>query len=133
MAGDDWSGEERSSSGLLILIAGVAFLLALGALAWIYFRANTVGDAWYITWHLLPLGHIDPFVLKVGGFTRATAPFLAFFILGAAVVEWWIAHPIQAPKLWASPVFRALCYNACIYAIVFFGFFGHRDFIYFQF
>ena len=31
------------------------------------------------------------------------------------------------------PVFRALAYNVCLYAIVFFGFFGHRDFIYFQF
>lgn len=36
MVDDDWSGEERSSSGLLILIAGVAFLLGLAALAWIY-------------------------------------------------------------------------------------------------
>ncbi len=37
MAEDDWFGEERSSSGLVILIAGVALLLALGGLAWIYF------------------------------------------------------------------------------------------------
>ncbi len=37
MAEDDWSGEERSSTGLLILFAGVALLLAVGALAWIYF------------------------------------------------------------------------------------------------
>lgn len=36
MAEDDWSGEERSSSGLLILIAGVALLLGLSALAWAY-------------------------------------------------------------------------------------------------
>jgi alginate O-acetyltransferase complex protein AlgI len=72
-------------------------------------------------------------VLKVGGFTRATAPFLTLFLVGMFVVEWWIAHPARTPKLWASPVFRALSYNVCIYSIVFFGFFGHRDFIYFQF
>ncbi len=36
MTEDDLYGEERSSSGLLILLAGVAFLLAIGALAWIY-------------------------------------------------------------------------------------------------
>jgi len=111
----------------------IVVTFSLVTLAWIYFRASTVSDAWYITWHLLPLGRIDPFVLKAGGFSRATLPYLAFFILGAALVEWWIANPIRAPKLWASPVFRALCYNACIYAVVFFGFFGHRDFIYFQF
>lgn len=34
---DDWYGEERSSSGLFILMAGVALLLAVGAMAWIYF------------------------------------------------------------------------------------------------
>ena len=49
------------------------------------------------------------------------------------VVEWWIANPSQVPRVWSRPAFRALAYNACIYAIVFFGFFGHRDFIYFQF
>jgi hypothetical protein len=37
MVEDDWNGEERSSSGFLILIAGIALLLALGALAWIFF------------------------------------------------------------------------------------------------
>lgn len=36
MAEDDFYEEERSSPGLLILLAGVAILLALGALAWIY-------------------------------------------------------------------------------------------------
>ena len=102
-------------------------------LAWAFFRAGSVGDAWFILTHLLPLGRLDPFVLKVGGFTRATAPFLAFFLLAMTVVEWWIAHPSQAPGLWRSPAFRGLCYNACLYSIAFFGFFGHRDFIYFQF
>ncbi|HEX3942291.1 MAG TPA: MBOAT family O-acyltransferase [Acidobacteriaceae bacterium] len=117
----------------LVAAAKILFTFCLVTLAWIYFRARTVGDAWYITWHLLPLGRLDPFVLKVGGFTRATAPFLAFSILAMLVVEWWIAHPLEAPSAWKSPVIRALCYNLCIYAIVFFGFFGHRDFIYFQF
>jgi alginate O-acetyltransferase complex protein AlgI len=102
-------------------------------LAWAFFRAKTLGDAWFVITHLLPLGKLDPFVLKVGGFTRATAPFLTLFLVAMFVVEWWIAHPARAPKLWRSPLFRAISYNACIYSIVFFGFFGHRDFIYFQF
>jgi alginate O-acetyltransferase complex protein AlgI len=111
----------------------IAVTFALVTIAWIYFRANTVEDAWFITWHLLPLGRLDPFVLKVGGFSRATAPYLALFIVAMFVVEWWIAHPERTPRLWSSPRFRALSYNACLYCIVFFGFFGHRDFIYFQF
>jgi alginate O-acetyltransferase complex protein AlgI len=101
--------------------------------AWIFFRANSVGDAWYIATHLLPPGRLDPLLLKVGGFSRATAPYLVFSIVAMFVIEWWIAHPAAVPQIWARPVIRALAYNACIYAIVFFGFFGHRDFIYFQF
>ena len=54
-------------------------------------------------------------------------------IIAMFVVEWWIANPSSTPRIWARPAFRALAYNACLYAIVFFGFFGHRDFIYFQF
>jgi D-alanyl-lipoteichoic acid acyltransferase DltB (MBOAT superfamily) len=101
--------------------------------AWAFFRAKTLPDAWFVVTHLFPLGRLDPFVLKVGGFTRATTPFLTVFLVGMFVVEWWIAHPERAPKLWASPLFRATSYNVCLYSVVFFGFFGHRDFIYFQF
>jgi alginate O-acetyltransferase complex protein AlgI len=116
----------------LVTAAKVLLTFSLVTFAWIFFRANNLGDAWFIARHLLPL-HFDPFLLMAGGFTRATAPFLALFILGMFVVEWWIAHPLQTPKIWNSPVFRALAYNACVYATVFYGFFGHRDFIYFQF
>lgn len=37
---DDPYGEQGSSPGLLILIAGLSFLLAIGALAWSYFLQN---------------------------------------------------------------------------------------------
>jgi D-alanyl-lipoteichoic acid acyltransferase DltB (MBOAT superfamily) len=109
------------------------FTFALVTYAWIFFRANTLQDSWFIATHLLPLGRLDSFLLKVGGFSRATAPYLVLSIIAMFVVEWWIAHPLRVPRLWARAAFRALAYNACIYAIVFFGFFGHRDFIYFQF
>jgi alginate O-acetyltransferase complex protein AlgI len=106
---------------------------SLVTFAWIFFRANTVRDSWFIATHLLPLGRLDPLLLKVGGFSRASAPYLLLSIAAMFLVEWWIAHPSSAPRLWARPAVRALAYNACLYAIVFFGFFGHRDFIYFQF
>jgi alginate O-acetyltransferase complex protein AlgI len=111
----------------------IIFTFSLVTFAWIFFRANTLADSWYIATHLLPLGRLDPYLLKVGGFSRATAPYLVLSIVAMFVVEWWIAHPESRPRLWGLPAFRALAYNACLYAIVFFGFFGHRDFIYFQF
>ena len=111
----------------------IVVTFSLVTFAWIFFRANTVADSWFIATHLLPLGRLDPLLLKVGGFSRATAPYLVLSIVAMFVVEWWIANPSQVPRVWSRPAFRALAYNACIYAIVFFGFFGHRDFIYFQF
>jgi D-alanyl-lipoteichoic acid acyltransferase DltB (MBOAT superfamily) len=118
--------------GRLALVKTV-FTFSLVTFAWIFFRANNLGDAWFIATHLFPPGRLDPLLLKVGGFSRATAPYLVLSIVAMFVIEWWIAHPARVPRLWARPAFRALAYNACVYAIVFFGFFGHRDFIYFQF
>jgi alginate O-acetyltransferase complex protein AlgI len=125
----------QSTSRLAKLPAFLKVLLTFSAVtfAWIFFRANTLGDSWYIATHLVPLGGLDPILLKFGGFTRATTPYLTLSLVAMFVVEWWIAHPECRPSLWARPAFRALAYNACLYAIVFFGFFGHRDFIYFQF
>ncbi len=125
----------QSTSRLAKLPAFFKVVLTFSAVtfAWIFFRANTLGDSWYIATHLLPLGRLDPILLKFGGFTRATTPYLVLSLVAMFVVEWWIAHPERRPRLWARPAFRALAYNACLYAIVFFGFFGHRDFIYFQF
>ena len=73
-----------------------------------------MGDAWFIATHLFPLGRLDPLLLKVGGFSRATAPYLVLSIVAMFVVEWWIAHPSRVPRLWARPAFRALAYNACV-------------------
>jgi D-alanyl-lipoteichoic acid acyltransferase DltB (MBOAT superfamily) len=116
------------------LVSAAKMIVTFGVVtfAWIFFRANNLGDAWYIVRHLLSW-HFDPSMLMSSGFTRATAPFLLLFTIAMFVVEWWIAHPAQTPKLWSSPAFRALAYNVCVYCTIFFGFFGHRDFIYFQF
>ena len=118
--------------GRLALVKTIVTFCAV-TYAWIFFRANNLGDAWYIGSHLFPLGELDPLLLKVGGFSRATAPYLVLAVVGMFVVEWWIAHPERVPRIWGRPLFRALAYNVCVYAIAFFGFFGHRDFIYFQF
>jgi len=45
MPDDDLYGEEHSSSALYILIAGLSFLLALGALTWGYFLQNRLSAA----------------------------------------------------------------------------------------
>src|SRR5450755_2668434 len=94
----------------LTAVCKTVVTFSLVTYAWIFFRANTVADAWFIATHLLPPGRLDPVLLKVGGFSRATAPYLVFSIVAMFVVEWWIAHPSSTPRIWARPVFRALAY-----------------------
>ena len=76
----------------------IVVTFSLVTFAWIFFRANTVADSWFIATHLLPLGRLDPLLLKVGGFSRATAPYLVLSIVAMFVVEWWIANPSQVPR-----------------------------------
>ncbi len=107
--------------------------LVLVTVAWIVFRAKDIRTAWYIFTHLLPIRHFDSLTLAKGGIPRANIPFLLLFIIIMFAIDWWIMHPHQAPRIWSRPRFRQVCYYACAYSIVFFGVFGHVDFIYFQF
>jgi alginate O-acetyltransferase complex protein AlgI len=118
---------------LLHLLAQWFATMGLVTIAWIVFRARDICSAWFIATHLLPLGHFDSTLLAAAGIPRANAPFLFAFVIVMFVVEWWMKHPSQAPHLWCYSPFRVCCKYACAYTIVFFGVFGHTDFIYFQF
>jgi D-alanyl-lipoteichoic acid acyltransferase DltB (MBOAT superfamily) len=109
----------------------VTFLLV--TIAWIVFRAKDVETAAYIATHLFPFGRFNSFTLAMGAIPRANIPFLLIFIVAMFLVEWWMMHPHRAPLVWSRPSVRWACYYACAYAVVFFGVFGHTDFIYFQF
>jgi D-alanyl-lipoteichoic acid acyltransferase DltB (MBOAT superfamily) len=101
--------------------------------AWIVFRAKDLPTALYIVSHLLPINHFNSFTLSQAGIPRANTPFLLFFIFAMFAVEWWVMHPHRMPRIWSRAAVRWSCYYACAYSIVFFGVFGHVDFIYFQF
>jgi alginate O-acetyltransferase complex protein AlgI len=107
--------------------------LAFVCFAWIIFRAKDVGSAWYILTHLVPFSHFNMATLSVGGLAPIDTPFLAFFVVIMFAVEWWTMHPHRAPRIWRSSAFRWCGFYACAYSVIFFGVFGHIDFIYFQF
>src|SRR6201996_4148434 len=85
----------------------VMVTFGLVTFAWLFFRANSLGDAWFIAGHLWPLGQLDPLLLKVGGFSRATAPYLVLSIAAMFIVEWYSAHPQRIPRLWNRAPVRA--------------------------
>jgi D-alanyl-lipoteichoic acid acyltransferase DltB (MBOAT superfamily) len=107
-----------------------AFLVLV---AWVFFRAANIGDAFYVVTHMLPLGRFDLSLLSVGGIPRANVPFLIVFILLLFTADWWLANPSQVPRAWSSKMVRQSCYWFCAYSVICFGVFGHVDFIYFQF
>ena len=118
---------------ILLIVLQRSFTLTLVTIGWIVFRAKNISTAWYVFTHFFPLGHFNSLSLALGGIPRANIPFILFFIVAMFVVEWWIMHPHRAPRLWENSGFRQLSYYACAFSIVFFGVFGHTDFIYFQF
>ncbi len=101
--------------------------------AWVFFRANTFHEALYVLRHIVPYGHFRNSILLSSGIPRANAPFIAFFVVLMFVVEWFIAHPHRATKFWSYAGLRYAGYYSVIFSIIFFGVFGHTDFIYFQF
>jgi alginate O-acetyltransferase complex protein AlgI len=119
---------------------GTAFTLALVAYAWIFFRANTLPDAFYIATHLFSgWGHLPTAQLPaaLAGLGRHFVAEL-LVALGAvallATVDYraergslaaWLAGWPAAGR-WAS-------YAGLLLALLYFGIFGSSQFIYFQF
>jgi len=124
----------------LLHALGVASTLLLVSYAWIFFRANSLGDAFYISAHLFQgwqglTAHAA--ALTVARFFLAYPPELA---VTAAAVALLLAvdlrHEIPAlAARWhrpAAPV-RWAGYFALLLAMLLFGVFTSAQFIYFQF
>jgi alginate O-acetyltransferase complex protein AlgI len=125
------TGLERFPRALALL--QVAVTCALVTMGWVFFRAASLSQAIYIFSHLLPLKHLDTVLFLKAGIERADLPFFLFFVGVMFLVEWLIEHPEKRPRFWWHGGFRLAMDYACVFAVVFYGTFGHVDFIYFQF
>ena len=122
---------------------GTTFTLV--CIGWIFFRANTVDDAWYIFSHLLVglRSFITNFfsyytwknLLSLSGLINKSD--LVIMMLGIVVV--FLVDMIERrtsiwQKIATYPLYiRWFCYYTIVLAIVIFGRFGAQQFIYFQF
>jgi alginate O-acetyltransferase complex protein AlgI len=111
----------------------MSITFVLVTIAWVFFRASSIGSAFYVLKHLIPRGGFSGSVLIAAGIPRANTPFIMLFVVVMFVVEWFMAHLSRTPALWRSRATRFAAYYAVAYSIIFFGVFGHTDFIYFQF
>jgi D-alanyl-lipoteichoic acid acyltransferase DltB (MBOAT superfamily) len=126
------SGLNRSGGLLTAFQTLTTFSLA--TIAWVFFRAANTQDAFYILSQFTNLHgfHMtDVYSIGLPRFEAALA-FVLIFITG--VVDWLIAHrPAPIEHLWGARPFRWAATYACAFATIFFGVFGHLEFIYFQF
>jgi alginate O-acetyltransferase complex protein AlgI len=117
----------------------VAITFNLVAIGWIFFRAQSISQAWWIICHLVraPL-FLHPPATR---YFFALSPFdpsriwLALFLIGGMEAVQWLASRANADRTWkARPVWvRWPAYYALIIAILWVGDLGSRSFIYFQF
>ena len=129
---------------ILFSMTKVLITFTLVCFAWIFFRANTLSDAWYITTHLFDMRGIDHLLagLKVSNATERLlgmnkisivlsfilVGFICFFdflqISGRSLLKILSSKPASI---------RFTVYYALLLAIIFMGTLGKSKFIYFQF
>ncbi|MEM6804753.1 MAG: MBOAT family O-acyltransferase [Bacteroidota bacterium] len=145
-----WVGLQVGTKSMKVLDISIVFVLV--CFAWIFFRANTVGDAFYIISHLFSGGMADLYAIfdMIGDFQLSQVLRAAsgaslglsmweFVLVAAAVVfmcmvEYIMSLPYAKEKFYQLPTLvRWSSYYVLIYAIIFFRSFQTSEFIYFQF
>jgi len=122
----------------------VLFTFSLTCFAWIFFRANTVGDAFYIVSNLftglssLPYNLLDPVYVKLNILLGKDKWHFVFALVGIAFL--FVTHYLQRRGSGRSILNRQplavrwAFYFAIVAGIAFFGAFNEsQQFIYFQF
>jgi len=133
-AARSWAGRPRRVWARKLLEA-CRLCVVFGAvtIAWVFFRAASLGDAWTVLQGMVS----SNFRLREVG-TLGLAPLeLLFAFYGIAVLVIVDTAGAQWPRVVAfyqnHTALRQACHVALIYSMVFFGVFGRLEFIYFQF
>ena len=115
------------------LISGV-FVFAIVTIAWVFFRAASVGDGLYIVTHFVDRAGFRPTDLFTLGLPRFEMAIALVLIGVVAATEWAMTHSPRLTALWSMHrSVRWAGYLACVFGVIFFGVFEGAEFIYFQF
>lgn len=129
------SKSPKIKEGLEILIT---FLLI--CFSWIFFRAKTVSDAWYISTHLFfEIENIFSLDYLIKTISNLGLGKLDFLVAVLSIIFMEFIHLLQNSYSIRNILkkqhflIRWFTYYALIFSIIIFGVFGKNDFIYFQF
>lgn len=131
---------ERHKGIYNIIQIGTTFSLV--CFAWIFFRANSLSDAWYICTHLFQnvLGSSKEFISQlifertILGQFKQEFILAVFFIIVMERIHYLQRH--QKIRLQISglhPFYRWSIYSVYLLVFIYFGVFNSNSFIYFQF
>ena len=112
----------------------ILIVFILVSISWIFFRASTISDAWFMLTHLFTNLSFDIFAMNLK-VSKANLILSFFFIFVMEVVHFVQSHQgIRSQFLVKLPVYiRWGIYLFLILSILLFGVFGEVYFIYFQF
>jgi len=115
----------------------ITFILV--SFAWIFFRANSLRDAWtivrkIITMDGMTLGKADVHGLPDSylGLPRWYFGSIILLIIFLLVADFLITRK-YVPRLMSVPLVKYLTYFLLVFAIIFLGVYHNNRFIYFQF
>jgi D-alanyl-lipoteichoic acid acyltransferase DltB (MBOAT superfamily) len=128
-------GLDRRPSASAMLSGFITFNLV--CLAWVFFRANSIADAFLLLNNLAPLTNFAdlnaPWAIIVSNPAQEMALSLGLILL-LVMVHWVQEQPWRAPTLWQRPFwFRWAAYLGLALAIMNLGITEEVPFIYFQF
>jgi len=127
----------------------IALTFLFVCFAWIFFRANTLEEAWYVISHLFTgldqslaalftdfpsLAGINAFLRPLVDQVKDVGPVISLFLVGMVILS-IINHRVGGRAfLWRLPALaRWALYYLLAGAILFLGLYGQSQFIYFQF
>jgi D-alanyl-lipoteichoic acid acyltransferase DltB (MBOAT superfamily) len=130
-----WLGLDQMPTLQAMVSGGITF--GLVNLTWVFFRANSVADAFLLLDNLLPLTRFTdlnaPWTSLVSNPVGETALSLGLILL-LLIVHWIQEQQWQLPTLWQRPLwFRWAAYLGLALAIMNLGITEEVPFIYFQF
>ena len=126
----------------LYKVIQIGTTFGLVCFAWIFFRASTLSDAWYIATHLFHnlLGSSKSFVADLVTKTTILGQFKQEFVLAILfIIVMEIVHYLQRQRKISlqlsgfNPYFRWAVYSLYLLVFIYFGVFNSNSFIYFQF
>jgi len=127
-------GSADAPAGFLRETVSVAWVFLLVMVGWVFFRAQSVGDAFYILGHSVQWRGFSPINFFYLGLPRFELSLACFMIVVLFFADWLLWYqPARALRWWERTWVRWGCYAGIFYSIICFGVFEKVQFIYFQF